>query len=217
MDEINSQTAAPASRRRTWAMRAAIATLIPAALLLVAACGSSSATGSGSSASPSSSSSRGSGLEAYRQCLAQNGVTLPSQSARPSGSSFPRPSGSPGAGFSGGTGRGGFPGGFGGGLTSTTPPTGVSASAWASAQTACASVRPSFGAGGAGGAGSTAFNAYISCLSDNGVKVSTASPQSLRSLDQTNATVKKAMATCKALLPQRNSGTTPGASASPSA
>ncbi|HWB34649.1 MAG TPA: hypothetical protein VHA75_01355 [Rugosimonospora sp.] len=124
-------------------------------------------------------------LEAYVNCLNQNGVkvTLPSggtgtrPSGRPSGfgsgrafpsgrpSDFPRPSGS----FSPGT--GGF-GGRGGASGLLQKPADVDQATWDKAVSACESVRPSFGAGGGSfgrGNGNGADAAYLNCLRDHGV------------------------------------------------
>jgi hypothetical protein len=201
------------------------------ALATMAACssgGSTTAAGtaSGSTRPASSGSGSASGqggqfgaaFQAYTSCLTKNGVTLPSRSpgvrpsdfpsgARPSGSRSrgARPSGAPSGGF-----RGGF-GGFG-----TTPPAGVDPSTWAKAMAACASVRPSFstGPGRSGGAvDATAFAAYVSCLSDHGVKVSGTGFAALRSLNRAAPAVAKALKTCAPLLP---AGVRGGAAPSPS-
>src|SRR5262249_37901190 len=115
----------------------------------------------GSTGQPPANANAGqNGFVAYATCLSEHGVTLPSggpgfggrrpgavPSARPSG----RPSRSPGAGRGGGF---GFGFGFG-----DQPPAGVDEATWQQAQQACASVRPSFGAGGQGG-NNSAFTAY---------------------------------------------------------
>ena len=89
-------------------------------------------------------------------------------------------------------------------------PDGIDASAFATAQEACASLRPSGGpAGPGGGAGidTSALAAYISCLEDHDVTI--ASPADLRTLDSSDATVAAALETCAPLRP------TPTASPSP--
>jgi hypothetical protein len=135
---------------------------------------------------------------AYVQCLQKNGVTItlpsggprgagrPSGYARPSGgarpSGFPRPSGSAGARFPGG-GMGGF----------FQKPADVSQDTWDKAQSACASVRPSLGAGRGGrGNGGGADAAYRNCLRQHGVTQGTSS---------TDPAVKKAEQTCAVLKP----------------
>lgn len=167
-----------------------------ALVLSVAACGGGS---DDSSSASSNNPGRGnSELAAYTACLQKNGVTItmpsggarmrPSDGAgRPSGmpSGMPRPSGSAGA-----RGGGGFPGGGGG----FTKPAGVDQATWDKAQAACASVRPSFGAGqGRGGNGANA--AYRNCLQQHGVTLGEGG------LNTTDPTVKKAEETCKVLRP----------------
>ena len=110
---------------------------------------------------------------------------------RPSGQPSERPTARP----SGSAFRGGFGGGLG---ASSSPPAGVSADAWAKAQQACASVRPSFAPGqgrpgGAGGIDATALAAYVSCLKDHGVTVTGTGFDALRSLDRSDPTVAKAV------------------------
>jgi hypothetical protein len=194
------------------------------AALVVGACSSggstAGSTGTAASAStavaPSGAPGAGNGqfgarFQAYSDCLKKNGVTLPSFSPRnrPSGQPTARPSGSA------------FRGGFGGGLgASSSPPAGVSADAWAKAQQACASVRPSFAPGqgrpgGAGGIDATALAAYISCLKDHGVTVTGPGFGALRSLDRSNPTVAKALTTCAPLLPTRSAAPSPSGSATP--
>lgn len=117
-------------------------------LLTTAACGASGDP----SANPSPTS--------YAECLAQQGVTIPSGRAtarpsgsanpRPSGSAFPRPSGSGGPG--GGQGNGQF---------------GQGNEAMQKAMQACANLRPSGAVNG--GANQEALTAYINCLKDKGI------------------------------------------------
>ena len=179
--------------------RAAALFVASAAVLLAAACGGGDSSGGGNGGS--SGGDQNNAFAAYTQCLAKNGVTitLPSRgprtggsrgpgegyggtrpSARPSG--FPRPSGS----FSG---RGGFPGG---GMFQK--PEGVDDATWQKAQAACASVRPSFGAGRNGGNGQNA--AFQNCLKDHGVTTDGGT------FDPNDAKVKKALETCRVLQPQ---------------
>lgn len=196
---------------------ASVAALASGALLL-AACGSHS-SGSGApdakSSAPASASAAASGgaagMEAYRDCLAQHGVKLPSFSpgaSRPSGRPSGMPSGRPSGAF-----RGGFGGGTGG--ASADPERQKAAQA-------CASVRPSFNApGGPGGADSSAIQAFTSCLKDHGVTLPSASPDATTRprgggffgsrLNTSDPKVSKAYDTCKPLLPQRQ-GASPSAS-----
>ena len=178
-------------------------------VLRVAALGGAAAGGPGGAF--------GAAFEKYTDCLTQHGVTLPSGHAGARPSNFPsgaRPSNFP----SGVRPSGGFRGGFGGGAGafSSTAPSGVSANAWASAQQACASVRPSFtpGAGaGGGGVDATAVAAYLSCLKDHGVKVTGTGLAALRSINRSEPAVAKALTTCQPLLPSRTAATpTPSAS-----
>jgi hypothetical protein len=192
---------------------------------VLAACGG----GSSSTATPSANASGGaagaSGIQAYVSCLSQHGVTLPTRApgargtrspgTRPSFSRGPRPSGSAGAGrFGGGGFGGGFGGGgFGGGLFNdpSNPPTGVSASTWSAALTACKSLQPTVT--GNGGFNSSQFTAYRNCLQSHGVTFS-AGPNGLSTSD---SKVAAALKTCAPLRPTggaRSSGApTPAPSA----
>jgi hypothetical protein len=179
------------------------------AATVLAACGG----GSSSTATPSGDASGGaSGIQAYVSCLSQHGVTLPSRApgargtrspgARPSFSRGPRPSGSAGGGFGGGGfGGGGFSGGgFGGGVFNdpSNPPTGVSASTWSAALTACKSLQPTAtGNGTNGGFNNSQFTAYRNCLQSHGVTFS-AGPNGLSTSDPK---VAAALKTCAPLRP----------------
>ena len=179
--------------------RAAALFVASAAVLLVAACGGNSTSSSGGTGTGNGGDGNGNGrnseFTAYIECLQKNGVTItlpsrgprPGASGRPEGgypSGMPRPSGSA---FPGG-GRGGFPGGGG-----FQKPADVDQATWDKAQAACASVRPSFGGNRNGGNGMNA--AYRNCLKQHGVT------ETGGKLDTSNATVKKAMETCKVLRP----------------
>jgi hypothetical protein len=144
------------------------------AVLSLAACGGSSAKASGSTAtSTTTPGGRGFLTGAFLTCLKDHGYTPPA------GFGTRRARGASGASGATGTGRRrGFFGG-GGGLASNPK-------AQAAFQ-ACRSQLPNggrFGAGfGGGRANATAVRAYLSCLSDNGVKVpkiSTSTPSSTR-------------------------------------
>lgn len=184
----------PATARAAVAARAAVsAAAVAACGLLLAACSSSGASG-GAQAKPSASASAtAKGMDAYRQCLAQHGVTM---APRPSGSGRPT-----GAGRRPGGGGGGF-GGFGGGASADP--------AQRQAVQACASERPQFNGRGGGGANSTAMKAFTSCLKDHGVVLPSASPGAggggLRGLNTADPKSASALQVCKALLPQRRSG-----------
>jgi hypothetical protein len=153
----------------------------------------------------------GAAFAAYTACLAQHGVTVPSFSAgaRPSGS-FSRPAGgfsrSPGASRGPGGGGGGF-GGFGSPNPSTS-----------AARAACASLLPA----GAFGPGTrtisaTTFAAFKSCMSDNGVTITSTDPQTaIRGLERSDAKTAAALKICQPILGQ-GAGGTPTPSASPAA
>jgi hypothetical protein len=135
-------------------------TAIRASALGAALLGVAVLAGCGGSSDSDGSTSSGSGAQtAYQQCLAKNGVTLPSNNARqggrarPSGTARPvggqppspgvRPSGT--AMPSGGVRPSGTAmpsGGPQGGHGSQQAPTGVDATTWAAAQKACSSLRP---------------------------------------------------------------------------
>lgn len=177
--------------------RIAAALGVASVAFVVAACGGG---GSNSTASASGTGGGSNAFEAYVSCLNKNGVNIQLPSARPSARrsgaprSFPsgvRPSGSPRA-FPSGVRPSGFGGGFGGMFQK---PSGVDDATWQKAQSACASVRPSFGPGGRGnGAGDNgAMRAYRDCLSNHGVSASTA-PGSLNTADPKVAAAEKACA-----------------------
>jgi hypothetical protein len=185
---------------------AAVAGLVVAGSVLAACGGGSSGgatpVGAAASASPTAAANNAS---AYRTCLAQHGVNLPSRSpgqGRPSG----------GAGNGGGF--GGFGGGGGGGFS-------VSPQMQAAMQ-ACASLRPSGGAFPGGGRGGTALVAFRNCMNQQGVAIPTTRPTVrptvsstdgsrfyLGGLDPNDPKVSAALKVCSPLLPSR------GASAQP--
>lgn len=165
-----------------------------AAVLVLAACNNGS----------DGQAAGGDATQQYRDCLSRNGVTLPSFGPRASNfptvrpTNFPtvRPSRSPGQGFPGGGGTGN-----GGG---NRFPQGVDASAFAKAQEACASLRPSgqpgfgnFGGNGRpGGNGDGRNAAYRNCLREHGVTL-----QDGQQPDLSDAKVAEAVKTCAVLRP----------------
>jgi hypothetical protein len=173
------------------------------ALLVMAVTG----CGGGSSKSTTNTANNATGqtgMTAYLSCLSQHGVHITVPSGRPSGNpsrsrSTARPtdlpSGIPTARRSGGFGGGGFGGGGFGGL-GTTPPSGVDAATWQAAQQACASVRPSSGAGQGQRGDNGANAAYLNCLRDHGL--ASARPNQLNTADPTTAA---AMTACAPLRP----------------
>jgi len=175
--------------------RLAIVPALGAVAMLMAACG-----GGGTAAAKGSTSttSRSASFAAYRTCLSQHGVTLPS---------FPR-----GTGTSSSTPpSGGFPGGgFGGAGALRNNPK------FASAAKACNSLRPS-GGFGRSGFNSAAFDAYRNCLKLHGVTLPSGGPGSSTSgvpsvppttFDTSNPTFQAAESACAALRPSFGSTTT---------
>jgi hypothetical protein len=216
--------------RRVTRVLAATAGLVGVAVL-VAACGGGSSKASSTasttpavspavSATPSAAASaagsagpggrNGAAFAAYTACLAQHGVTVPSFSAgaRPSGS-FSRPAG----GFSRAPGASRGPGGGGGfgGFGSPNPST-------SAARAACASLLPA----GAFGPGTrtisaTTFAAFKSCMSDNGVTITSTDPQTaMRGLDRTDAKTAAALKICQPILGQGAGGSAAPGSGAPS-
>jgi hypothetical protein len=163
---------------------------------LTAACGGSSGTPA-AAASPS-----GNTFAAYTQCLARNGVVLPSFSANPRASRSPRPSDRPSGGGGGG---GGFGGGF---LLGNQAPAGVDQATWDKAMQACASVRPS---AGTGGANNSALVAYRNCLTEHGVTFPSGRPSGggaggFGGLNTADPKVAAAMQACAPLRPTGGPG-----------
>lgn len=193
-------------RVRSSASRAGIITFVIAVALFAAACSGSkgnvaSAANASSSAPPSSS---GGSFQAYRDCLSQHGVTLPSRQRNQSGGSNASASGADQSGAP--RGPGGFNGQF------SLPP-GVDQSTFDAAQQACANLRPT----GGGGRGGAAAAAYRSCLADHGVTVpSTSSGGPLPSIDRNDPNFAAANQACRALLPNRGSNGSGGSDASTS-
>jgi hypothetical protein len=136
----------------------------------------------------------GAAFAAYTACLAQHGVKVPTfaAGARPSGG-FSRPAG----GFSRAPGASRGPGGGFGGFGSPNPST-------SAARAACASLLPA----GAFGPGTrtisaTTFAAFKSCMSDNGVTITSTDPQTaIRGLDRTDAKTAAALKICQPILGQ---------------
>jgi hypothetical protein len=172
-------------------MRKAAMSLPLLVALLVGGCASSDA---GTTANTQTG-----GFEAYRDCLAANGVTITMPSRDPGAFPSDRPTDFP----SGGPGGGQGPGGFGGGLGGR--PEGVDEETWQKAQDACASVRPTGGPGGTGpgggqGGGGNAGAAYRNCLNENGV-----TPENQNSTD--DPVVAAAMTKCAPLRPSAPAAT----------
>ena len=163
-----------------------------AALLTLTACGGDSAADAAAEATTAAAAPSGApDITAYRDCMAENGVTLPDMGAPPAAMPTAAPSAMPSGG----------PGAFPGGL-----PDGVDQETFDTAQAACADLAPAFGPGRAGGpvgsgtVDATAMAAFQSCLSDNGVTVAEGQDP-IRDLDLSDPDVKAAMDTCSPLLP----------------
>ncbi|WP_405761146.1 hypothetical protein [Streptomyces sp. NBC_00045] len=207
-------TTRPATARTDVASRAAVCALVLAACgLVLAGCSSGSGAvnaAAGASASASASASPDAkAMDAYRQCLAQHGVTM---APRPSGSG--RPSNG-----TRGPGAGGGPGGWGGGASAGAGRGPSADPQRREATQACADLRPQFnGRGGPGGDGS-AMKTFTSCLKDHGVVLPSASPNApgTRGVPTSDPQSAQAFETCKALLPQRGGQGSPRPDASPTA
>jgi len=156
-------------------LRPGFALLAAPAVLALAGCGSDATPAAAGDTS----------LAAYRACLGKQGITLPSAPAGFAGRASGRPSSRPTA-FPSGR-PSGFPSGRPTSFPSGRPgrfggmrPEGVDEQTWQKAQEACASVRPTAGAGvpgnrrGAGNRG--ADTAYRNCLADHGVTAPNARP-----------------------------------------
>ena len=166
---------------------------------LAAGCGGSSGTPPANAAA-----NGGNGFAAYTECLAHNGVVLPSSSANPRAdrTGGVRPSNRPSTRPSGGTGNGG---GFGGGfLFGDQPPAGVDQATWDKAMQACASVRPSFGANG--GANNSELVAYRNCLTEHGVTFPSSGARGGGGFAGLNTADPKVAAALNACAPLRPSG-----------
>jgi hypothetical protein len=177
---------------------AAAAILFGSALLVGCGTGSKAHASSGSSSTTSTTAAgrNGAAFQAYRTCLSQHGVNVPDvgRGQRPQGGSGADP-----------TPR-----------TAPSLPAGVTQQQFQAAQQACASLRPTGGFGGANGGGvrnSAAFRAYLSCLADHGVPVSTTTSTTApvrqgQLFDRNDPHFAAANQVCMALLPTPSSTTT---------
>jgi hypothetical protein len=181
--------------------------------VLLGACGASkptataSATATTAAAADTTTTAAGNAANAaYRACLSQHGVTLPNfRQGGQGGQGGDASSTTAGSTPPGSNTRGSFPGGPNGSIDPATQ----------AALQACASLRPQGGNGNGFGGGnraanSQAFQAYYSCLKDNGVDVpdTTATNGPPPSIDRTSPAFAAANAKCQVLLPQRGSGST---------
>jgi hypothetical protein len=175
---------APMSRQYLvrWAL------LVVVACLAIVGCGSSTST-----SSASSSATQSAGLSAFQTCLKQHGVKI---TPRASFSARPRPSGS------------GFPTAF---PTGTGFPGGRFASGGANSAAfkACQKYAPAGFRFGGGGISASAIAAFKSCMSNNGVKVTSTSFASLAKLRSSSKKAAAAFNTCRVLLGQGATRPTP--------
>ena len=177
--------------------------------VLATACGSG-ASKTASPATTTTTSGRGAALQAFRQCMAGRGITLPQRQPGTGGAAAG--SAGDGGGTGGGAaGSGPTDAGGGGGQGSarfSQPPPGVDPAKYQAALAACRSQLPAAGTGNA--QFRTAFAAYVTCLRNHGV--TTGDPaqgnQALAGVDRNSPTFQAADQQCRALLPQRGPGST---------
>jgi hypothetical protein len=143
-------------------------------------------------------------MQAFRDCMAAHGVTLPARTPRSSTSTTDNA----GSGTGGGSGRQG-------GGAFTAPP-GVDQATFQAAMQACASTLPAGGFGGGNGGNAqsrTAFVAYVTCLKNHGV--ATGDPalgrQALANVDRTTPAFQAADQACRSLLPTTSTTSTTAA------
>jgi hypothetical protein len=165
---------------------------------------SSSSASSNAGASSSAGATQSAGLSAFQTCLKAHGVKIrPRASFSPGASFSPRafPSGS---GFPTAFPSGGFVGGFGG------QGTGANSAAFK----ACQKYAPTgFRFGGGGTINASAIAAFKSCMSQNGVTVTTTNFASLAKLARSSKKAAAALNTCRVLLLQGFSRPTPSPTA----
>ena len=189
------------------------AVVLAAGALVLTGCGgggSKANASAGSSTTTTAATGRNTAaFQKYRDCLKQHGVDLPNfgqrgqrqgQAGETTGSSVPP-------------------------RTQPSLPAGVTQEQFQAAQQACESLRPTGGFGGGAGGGvrnSAAFQAYVSCLADHGVAVSTTTSTSTtagtappqrpgQEFDRNDPHFASANQVCMALLPQPSTTTTTAA------
>lgn len=163
---------------------------IAGASIALAACGSSGDdASSGAKASTNASagkSTQNAAFEKYRQCLQDNGVTLPDRGQRPDGDGYGPPPGGPGL--------------------------GQPDAKTQKAMQACAELRPQGRFRGRDGGQPPqqdikAFTPYLTCLEDHGLDVKISDGfNALRDLKASDPEVQAAFKACQAKLPQRPGG-----------
>jgi hypothetical protein len=153
--------------------------------IALVACGSSDRSSSGAGASTNASGgangTQNAAFEKYRQCLKDNGVTLPDRGPR---------------------GGNGGPGFFGGGQADAKTQ---------KAMQACAKLRPQFRGGDGDGRRPQqdvkAFTPYLTCLKGQGLDVTVSDGfNALRDLKASDPKVQAAFKACQSKLPQRPDG-----------
>jgi hypothetical protein len=169
---------------------------LPVVVVCLALVGCGGGGTASSSPSASSSGTQSAGTSAFQTCLKQHGVKITPRASFSPGASFsPRafPSGS------------GFPtafpsGGFGG------RGTGANSAAFK----ACQKYAPAgFRIGGGGTISASAIAAFKSCMSQNGIKVTSTNFASLAKLARSSKKAAAALSTCRVLLTQGFSRPTP--------
>jgi hypothetical protein len=181
------------NERTTSSRRVLVLATVVLGIVLLAACGSSPAT---NATDTGTGSTTGSSTDAFTECLKKQGIELPSGAA----------GGAPGGGFSGPP-----PGFTGASGAFSGPPAGFTgasgAFSGASGIQACQGLAPR-GSGATGGGG-PAFNAYASCMKDNGVDLGTTTAGSpAPTANATDPKFADANTKCAPLLPTA-SGATP--------
>jgi hypothetical protein len=164
---------------------------------------SSTSTSASASTSTSAGATQSAGLSAFQTCLKAHGVKIrPRASFSPGASFSPRafPSGS---GFPTAFPSGGFGGGFGGGATGAN----------SAALKACQKYAPKGFRIGGGTISASAIAAFKSCMSQNGVTVTTTNFASLAKLARSSKKAAAAFNTCRVLLAQGFSRPTPSPTA----
>jgi hypothetical protein len=187
---MNSRTRlAPMSRQHLacWALPVVVA------CLALVGCGGGTAS---SSPSASSSATQSAGLSAFQTCLKQHGVKI-----------TPRASFSPGASFS----PRAFPSGT--AFPTAFPTGGFRGGANSAAFKACQKYAPAGFRLGGGTISASAIAAFKSCMSQNGVKVTSTNFTSLARLARSSKKAAAAFSICRVLLQQGFSRPTPSPTA----
>jgi hypothetical protein len=195
---MNARTRLAPIRRQPrlrWALPVVVA------CLALVGCGGGGTASSSPSASSSASATQSAGLSAFQTCLKQHGVKI---TPRPRGSFSPGASFSPrafpsGSAFPTAFPSGGFGGGFGRGGTAAN----------SAAFKACQKYAPAGFRTGGGVISASAIAAFKSCMSQNGVKVTSTTFASLGKLTRSSKKAAAAFNTCRVLLAQGFARPTP--------